>query len=312
MTKIALLEKELTDLSKTYGEVYHTEIGDVAYTKIVEPKGFVLQAKNQQLRYYLYKKLLGERDGKKIYGAWEHVWGASSIIHDGLPISEGLMQYKVKQGFKAGLKLLDDPEKFAAEILNGFAVDGTHVHGAMEDLLNGKEVTVAGRNLKQQWGIVSGARFVNDHQLRNWQTEQVVAYDHMHTIGLKRVRVVYAGTVDLIVEIYNPGLEKWETWLIDYKTSKEAQVSHRVQVLGYQAATEMSLGIKIDRLGVLLLGKQTLKGYQLIEVGNERKYKYTFDDFLDVYKMALRVHEGMLPAPTYKVFPSKLKITEEK
>lgn len=300
MPTVKLLEKTLPDIATAHGTVYNTLIGDVSYTKLVEPKGFVLQAKDQQLRFYLFKP--------KGSNMAEHVWGLSSIIKEGLPISEGLMQYKVKQGFKAGLKLLDDPEKFAAEILNGYAVDGTAVHQGMEDLLNKKKVTIAGANTKQQWGIMSGAHFINDFQIRNPRTEQIVAHDKV----IDGVRVVYAGTVDLICEIYAVVSKQWETWLIDYKTSKEAHLSHRVQTQGYAIAAEQSLGIKIDRCGVLLLGKQTKKGYQLIEVGTEKRIPITEATVIAVYKMALLVNEGKLPEPSFKVFPTVIQLEQEK
>lgn len=299
MALLDLQQRELTDLAKTYGTVYETQIGEVSYTKLVSPEDFVLLAKDDQLRYYLYRKP---------NGIWEHVWGASSIVHDGLPTAEALIQWRLNHAFNSGKQGLANASVLGTEALELAASGGTSVHKAAEDVLNGKKVLIVGRSRKQMEGITSFANFVTDFKLRNWQTEQIVAHDKI----IDGIRIVFAGTVDLIVEIFNPVLDKWETWLIDYKTSKDVQLSHRVQTVGYAAAAAQSRGIKIDRIGVLLLGKQTQKGYLLTEVGKERVHPITFDDFVLAYKMVLLVNGGKLPGPTYKTYPKSIQIKQEK
>lgn len=316
MPLLELKQKELTEISRTYGTVHETSIGKVSYTKLTDPDGFVLLAKDDQLRYYLYQK-----PG----GVWEHVWGASSIVHDGLPTSEELIQWRLKHALRAGKQGLDEASAISSQLLDLAAHEGTSVHKAAEDLLNGKKVTLAGRSKKQMWGIGSLANFIQDNEIRNWYTERVVAFDKMvncsHEGGHEAhekidgvcdgLRIVYAGTIDLIVEIWNKLMEKWETWLIDYKTSADVYLSHKLQSIGYKAAAEQSLGIKIDRVGILLLGKSTQKGYLLGEVGKERNHKLTFKDFELVYRMLLLVHGGKLPGPNYKTFPKSIKISKE-
>lgn len=323
---ITLLNPDLASLSKTYGKVYDIDQGQVAYTKMVEPKGVVLQSNRDQLRYYMYRKKLLTVDPNqkypktdplynneptywdgKSYGIWEHAWGLTSVLQDGLPTTADLLTYKMKQAFKAGVLKIDDPEKFAADILKGYADTGTAVHKAAENVLLGKEVTIAGRDKKEQWCIISFANWLNDIKIRSIQTEQIVAHDNV--IG--GVRVLFAGTVDLIAEIYNEDKKIWETWLIDFKTSADVHLSHKLQVLGYGAAAAQSLGIKIDRYGILLLGKRTVKGYLLAPVGNERR-KITFDDTVMTYNMASLMNGGKLPEPTYKVFPLTIQFKQDK
>lgn len=299
MPLLELKQKDLQEISRTYGTVHETLIGKVSYTKLTDPDGFVLVAKDDQLRYYLFQK-----PG----GVWEHVWGASSIVHDGLPTAETLIQWRLKHALRAGKQGLDEASALSGQLLDLAASDGTSVHKAAEDLLNGKSVNLAGRNRKQMWGIASLANFFQDYEVRNWRTEQVTAFDKTMPDG---VRIVYAGTVDLIIEIYDKLVGQWFTWLIDYKTSKEVYTSHKLQALAYKASAEQSLGIKIDRVGILLLGKETQKGYLLSEVGKERGYKLTFADFELTYRMLLMMNNGKLPGPKYTTFPKSIKISKE-
>jgi hypothetical protein len=319
MHTIALEQKELTDLARTYGKVYDTEIGEVSYTKLTDPQGFVLLSKNDTLRFYLFRKKIFEPDPdhkgpkKEVKmiekkGVWELVWGASSIVHDGLPVSEELIQWRLKHALRAGKQGYDEAEALGRAALDLAASAGTAVHKAAEMLLADKEVHLAGRDKRQVEHIASVANFINDFEIRNWRSEKIVAYDKTTEDG---VRIVYAGTVDWIVEIKNAVTGKWETWLIDFKTSAEAYLSHKLQSIGYKEAAEQSLGITIDRIGILLLGRATKTGYKLVEVGRERKYRLTFKDFETTYRMLLLVNNGKLPEPSYKTYPKTIKLIKK-
>jgi hypothetical protein len=299
MPQIIIHQKDLPDIARTYGKVYETNIGQVSYTKLVDPKGFVLLSKDDQLRFYLFKKPKG---------IWEMVWGASSIVKEGLPMSEGLMQWKIQHALRAGKQGLSDAEALSRAELDSAAEVGTDVHKAGEELLKGNEVNLAGRSSREVELIISIANFINDHKLRNSKTEMIVAYDNV----IDGVRIIYAGTTDWVVEIYNEVAKKWETWLIDFKTSSDAHPSHKLQSLGYAEAVHQSYGIKIDRIGILLLGRKTRSGYTLVEVGRERKYKLSFADFVLTYRMALLINGGALPSPSYKTYPTTIKLIQEK
>lgn len=304
MPQILIRQKDLPDIARTYGDIYETNIGQIAFTQIVDPKGIVLLAKGDQLRFYMFKK-----PG----GVWELIWGASSIVKEGLPTSEGLIQWKVQHALRAGLQGLTDAEALSRAELDEAAEIGTEVHDAAEALWRGQEVVLASRPTRQVEHIVSLANFINDHQFRNASTERIVAFDKVIVDEFgNKIRIVFGGRTDLIVEIYNEKLEKWETWLIDYKTSKEAHLSHKIQALGYSEAVAQSYGIKIDRIGILLLGRRTRTGYALVEVGKERKHKLTFNDFVLAYRMALLVNNGALPAPSYKTYPTTIKLIQDK
>lgn len=299
MPQIIIHQKDLPDIARTYGKVYETSIGQVSYTKLVDPKGFVLLSKNDQLRFYLYKQPKG---------VWELVWGASSIVKEGLPMSEGLLQWKLQHALRAGKQGLSDAEALSRAELEEAADVGTDVHKAGEELIKGNEVNLAGRSQREVELIISIANFINDHKIRNSRNEMIVAFNKV----IDGVRIVYAGTTDWIVEIYNEAAAKWETWLLDFKTSSEAHLSHKLQALAYQAAVEQSYGVKIDRVGILLLGRKTRTGYTLVEVDKERKYKLTFADFVLTYRMALLINGGILPSPSYKTYPTTIKLIQEK
>lgn len=312
---IDLQQKDLADLARTYGHIYDTLIGQVAYTKLTDPEGFVLLAKDDTLRFYMFRKLIepavlegGEvADVPAKYGVWELVWGASSIAQAGLPTAEELIQWRLKHALNAGKQGLDSADALGKSALNAAASTGTAAHRAAEDLLNMKSVLLAGRDKREVEHITSLCNFLNDYKWRNAQNEQIVAYDKTMPDG---TRITYAGTVDLVIEIYNDKLEKWETWLIDFKTSADVHLTHKIQVVGYKEAAEQSLGMKIDRVGILLLGRRTVAGYKLEEVGRET-YRVGFDKFELAYRMVLLVNKGKMPAPSYKTYPKSIKITPE-
>lgn len=313
MHQIALDPQELTDIARVYGKVYETAIGEVCYTKLVKPDGFVLLAKDDQLRFYMFRRNImkldratkTEVDLKIGKGVWELVWGASSIVHDGLPVSEQLIQWRLNQALRAGKQGLNEAEALGKAELNLAATAGTEVHHAVERLLNGKDVILAGLPSRIVEHITSVANFINDHEIGKLSiNEQIVAYDKT-TDG---VRVVYAGTTDWIVQLKNEETGVFELWLIDFKTSADAYLSHKLQALAYKEAAEQSLGLKIDRVGILLLGRSTKNGYKLVEVGRERP-ALGFKDFELVYRMLLLINKGKLPAPSYKTYPKSIKLS---
>lgn len=312
--EVELFERDLATIAKSYGKVYDLGFGDVSYTELEAPDDFILESSREdRLRYYLYRKKEiiktvdidkptkeGQIDLEIRKGVWEFAPGVSTIAKEGLPTSEDLVMWRVNKGAEESQRIVEE----AAEV-------GTNAHKALEELFNGVQISMTGRSKKERWCIVSGANFLTDLKIRAIQTEQIVGYDTTLKVNNREIRVLYAGTTDLICEIWNPKLNKWEIWVIDYKTSKEAFLSHRIQVIGYaEACVSAGKITHYDRAGILLLGKQTKRGYQLVDATDlgRNKWKLSFNDFLNAYYNFLLNNGGKITLPTYKVYPLILSV----
>lgn len=113
-----------------------------------------------------------------------------------------------------------------------------------------------------------------------------------HTVFNKEHR--YAGTLDAMCEIGG------EIWLIDYKTSSDIYLNHRVQISSYFHAD----GIKADKMGILQLG---------VKRNKNKKWKFTeikdkFDGFLHAKYFWNEANEDV--HPKQKDYPKSIKLGE--
>lgn len=151
-----------------------------------------------------------------------------------------------------------------ADLIRNEAADqGSNVHNAIEDVLNGKKVTwiTEGKQLYSlnEWKMI--CRFMEFHSRYIATGEQLATETQLFSHSLK-----LGGTADLVCSING------ETWLIDFKTSNSLQKTMELQLACYkQMWDEVNLP-KIDRYGVLWLNAKTRterefqgKGWQLKE-----------------------------------------------
>ena len=187
------------------------------------------------------------------------------------------------------------------------AEEGTQVHKAVEDLVEGKEVTWIDDYGKAKynelvWGmILKFADFWNTHKPKLISSEEF-AYSDEHQ---------YAGTADLVVEMGG------ENWLLDIKTSNTLHKTYDLQLAAYAKALQETRGLKIDRTGIIWLksskrqtsnkpGVYQGKGWE-IKVVDE--IDYNFDLFMTIYKL-YRL-ENPTTEPIYSSYPTTISLSLE-
>lgn len=113
---------------------------------------------------------------------------------------------------------------------------GTTIHSIVEAYK--KTGTKIDKTLKEYQGYTNAFhKWVEDNKLKIKENEKtVISKTHK-----------YAGTLDLLVA------RNGETWIIDVKTGKDIYLEAHLQLSAYKHALEEDKGIKVDRMGVLLL-----------------------------------------------------------
>lgn len=168
-------------------------------------------------------------DGKNFYPS-------VTYILESMPKPYFLMEWIKAMGYNADIYM----DKAANE--------GSQVHNAFEDIINGHTVSCLdqfGKELydKEVWMmILKCAEFLNQANPTECQSEsQFVSQDYG-----------FAGTIDLTCMIGD------QRWMIDLKTSNNIYLSHELQLSAYTKAWNKNHPNKqIDRVGILHLKAQT-------------------------------------------------------
>ena len=165
------------------------------------------------------------------------------------------------------------------------AGEGTQVHNAIDDFLNGKEITWidefgnAKYNLDVWRMILRFADFWNTHK-----PELIATEYHLFSDEHK-----YAGTADLVVRLFD------NIWLLDLKTSNSLHTSYDLQLAAYAQAWNETHNEKVERTGILWLKASTRgegkgdniqgKGWQLKVVDDIEKNFKMFQNIQEIYKL---------------------------
>jgi hypothetical protein len=182
--------------------------------------------------------------------------------------------------------------------------EGTQVHEAAEDLVEGKEVSWMddyGRAKYSQlvWEmILRFADFWKTHKPELISSEQFVWSDEHK----------FAGTADIVCKMNG------EVWLIDIKTSNSIHKSYDLQLASYAKGLEESRGIKIDRTAILWLKAQSRgpskqkkviqgKGWKLLQIDE-------IDKNFELFKLIYKLYELENPntEPIYNSYPTTVKV----
>ena len=187
-------------------------------------------------------------------------------------------------------------------ILERAGQQGTNVHNAIEDFLNGQELVWIDDNGREnytlnEWKMIT--KYMDFHTNYVQGTEMAVeAKMFSHDLKL-------GGTVDLVCTINN------ETWLIDFKTSNGLYKTYDMQLACYVSMWNEKNDPKIDRYGILWLNSshRTVKefqgiGWTLKEVTKDHDYNME----LYHHTRALWDQENPNYSPKNLSFPNTFKL----
>jgi hypothetical protein len=183
------------------------------------------------------------------------------------------------------------------------AGEGTQVHTAVDNFLNGQEITWideygnAKYNLDVWRMILRFADFWNTHKPELIATEYHLFSD-IHK---------YAGTADLVVRLFD------NIWLLDLKTSNSLHTSYDLQLAAYATAWNETHDEKVTHTGILWVKANTRsegkgdkiqgKGWELKVVNDIEKNFTMFKNIYEIYSL-----ENPNFKPVTETLPTSVKI----
>ena len=186
------------------------------------------------------------------------------------------------------------------------ANEGTQVHTAIEEFLQGNEIQWideygnAKYNLDVWKMILKFADFWNTHK-----PELIASEYHLFSDTHE-----YAGTTDIIVRLNN------QVWLLDIKTSNSLHTSYDLQLAAYAVAWNETHNTLIERTGILWLKASTRgegrkdaiqgKGWQLKPSDSIATNFEMFKKIYDIYKL-----ENPEFKPITELLPTSIKMSTE-
>jgi len=183
------------------------------------------------------------------------------------------------------------------------AGEGTQVHTAVDNFLNGQEITWideygnAKYNLDVWKMILRFADFWNTHK-----PELIATEYHLFSDVHK-----YAGTADLVVRLFD------NIWLLDLKTSNSLHTSYDLQLAAYAQAWNETHDEKVTHTGILWVKANTRsegkgdkiqgKGWELKVVNDIEKNFTMFKNIYEIYTL-----ENPNFKPVTETLPTSVKI----
>lgn len=157
---------------------------------------------------------------------------------------------------------IDTGKEEAERILKEAGEEGTAIHSAIEKLIAGEQISVAGLSDKQKKCVNAFIVWYNEVKPEILAVELRVDHD------IKG----FAGRIDLVCRING------QTYIVDFKSSNSVQDSHHVQIGGYILAYIHQNNLKLENVAgaILHLNSKTKRGYSWIEVDTDWATK-TFD-----------------------------------
>jgi hypothetical protein len=183
------------------------------------------------------------------------------------------------------------------------AGEGTQVHTAVDNFLNGQEIVWideygnAKYNLDVWKMILRFADFWNTHK-----PELIATEYHLFSDVHK-----YAGTADLVVRLFD------NIWLLDLKTSNSLHTSYDLQLAAYAQAWNETHDEKVTHTGILWVKANTRgegkgekiqgKGWELKVVNDIEKNFTMFKNIYEIYTL-----ENPNFKPVTETLPTSVKI----
>ena len=183
------------------------------------------------------------------------------------------------------------------------SAEGTQVHNAVEEFLNGNEINWIDEQGNAKYSIEVWKMILKFAEFWNTHKPELIATEyHLFSDNHK-----YAGTADLIVRINN------QIWLLDIKTSNSLHTAYNLQLAAYAVAWNETHSDLIERTGILWLKASTRgegkgdtiqgKGWQLKVVDGIASNMEMFLKIRDIYDL-----ENPESKPITELLPTSVKI----
>lgn len=193
------------------------------------------------------------------------------------------------------------------------AEKGTNVHKAIEYMLlnPNNELKWIDENGKAKYSTEEWLMILRFAEFWNIYQPKLIGSE-IHIFSNKHL---YAGTIDLIIELNN------EIWILDIKTSNSLHTIYDLQLSAYKEAWDELFPEKcIDKYGILWLKSKTRKfsneesgkiqgrGWQLYIP--ERDHKLNFEIFTKTYDI-FKIEVGENVKPVTEKYPNTIKLITE-
>jgi hypothetical protein len=210
--------------------------------------------------------------------------------------------YPKGYGFNQWLK---DLGSNADEVVKRAAEQGSRIHEAIENFLNGNEILWIGENgdnySLDEWVMIG--RFIEFYQKHE---PEVIAVE----TSLASAELGFGGTLDLVCKL--PAFPD-DIWYIDHKSGNGVYKTNKIQAAACQKLWNSQRKEKITRLGCLHLRARTRgdgrngtiqgNGWKVEEVQDPDKMYRLFE-----HSMALWKEENPNPKPKNEVMPDRFSI----
>lgn len=191
-------------------------------------------------------------------------------------------------------------------IMEKAAREGTQVHQAIENYLNGETITWIDDYGNAKYSLLVWRMILKFHDF--WTTmKPTLLESEIHLVSDK---YQIAGTCDLVLEIDG------ETWLLDIKTSNSVHTSYDLQVSAYVKCWNENYDTKVDKAGILWLksskrgpskGKIQGKGWEVIT--SKKSIDENFNLFLNVYELFKASNPDM--EPIFNKYPTSIQLGDD-
>lgn len=189
-------------------------------------------------------------------------------------------------------------------IKNRAGIEGSQVHEAAEDLMNGREVTWIDDNGYAKYDTHVWGMIVKFHEFMLQVQPKIEAVEEFIYSDIYK----YAGTVDIVAIINN------KRWILDIKTSNYLHGVYGNQMAAYAKAWKEIKGQDIDNIGIVWLKSSKRKPSNKEGVyqgkGWELKHIEDIDSNFESFKKIYEIYNlyNSEQTPVIKEYPSKLKL----
>ena len=197
-----------------------------------------------------------------------------------------LTEWKIKNGYTADVEL-----KKAIRL-------GNITHDIIERLLNGEDIDLTGEKeyfIRDEKVVLTRGMIKAIISFVEWWNDGVPKKMVKTEVHLYNENRKWCGTADLVCDMFNEKKDKWERWLIDFKTSNQLSEQVGLQLTAYSILyNDYHPETPIERVGALHCKKGWIKANTC--KANLKEFKI----IPDIWEGAVNLYYHYNPKPRLK------------